>query len=79
VSVTVTPDPASVRPGQVVGKPMRIPAILLCTQGERFCGRTWVANTARELPEKLADRRVHEASCQGGLIVAGAQPFPRPG
>jgi hypothetical protein len=65
---SVTASPASALPGQVVGKPMGIPAILLCTQGERFCGRAWVANNRRELPEKLAERRKHEENCLGGLI-----------
>jgi hypothetical protein len=72
MSVTVTSDPASALPGQVVGAPLRLPAVLLCTQGERFCGTKWVANTAREMPEKMAARRKHEEGCKGGLIVAGA-------
>jgi hypothetical protein len=72
MSVSVTSSPASALPGQVVGRPMRIPAILLCTQGERFCGRRWVANSMRELPEKLAERRKHEQDCNGGLIVGTA-------
>lgn len=66
---SVTVNPASALPGQVLGKPMRIPAVLLCTQGERFCGQTWVANSMRDLPEKLAERRKHEDSCNGGLIL----------
>jgi hypothetical protein len=43
---------------------------MLCTQGEVFCGRVWTANTARELPEKMAARRKHEEACQGGLLTA---------
>jgi hypothetical protein len=69
MSVAVTSSPATALPGQVVGRPMGIPAILLCTQGERFCGHTWVANSRRDLPEKLAERRKHEENCLGGLIV----------
>jgi len=72
VSVSVTSSPASVLPGQVIGRPVRIPAILLCTAGERFCGKTWVANSERALPEKMAERRKHEESCQGGLITGSA-------
>jgi hypothetical protein len=66
VAVTVTTDPSTARPGDVIGRPIRVPAILLCTQGERFCGRIWVANTRMELPGKLAERRDHEARCAAG-------------
>jgi hypothetical protein len=69
MAVKVTSDPSAELPGNVVGAPLRIPAILLCTQGERFCGATWVANTARDLPDRLAERRRHEATCGGGLIA----------
>jgi hypothetical protein len=69
MAVKVTTNPSAQIPGTVIGAPMRIPAILLCTQGERFCGTTWVANTARELPAKLADRRRHEQTCHGGLLT----------
>jgi hypothetical protein len=72
VSTSVTTNPSSLLPGQVLGRPMGIPAILLCTQGERFCGRTWVANSYRELPEKLAERRKHEENCKGALITGCA-------
>jgi hypothetical protein len=69
---SVTANPASALPGQVVGKPIRLPYVMLCTQGERFCGKTWVANVSREIPEKLAERRKHEQDCAGGLIVGTA-------
>lgn len=71
MNVKVTSNPSSELPGSVIGQPIRLPYIMLCTQGERFCGRTWVANTAREVPAKLADRRRHEDNCQGGLIIPG--------
>jgi hypothetical protein len=71
VSVKVTANPSAELPGTVIGDPVRIPYILFCTQGgDRFCGRTWVANSRRELPGKLAERRTHEEKCEGGLIAA---------
>lgn len=62
------PDPLT-----VIGKPIRIPAVLLCQAaqpGQRPCGRVWTANTEREFIEKSAQRRDHERTCKGGLIVA---------
>jgi hypothetical protein len=53
-----------------MGAPVRLPAILCCTSGEVFCGKTWVANTQRQFVERAADKRKHEQSCAGGLIVA---------
>jgi hypothetical protein len=70
MAVTFTGSPSTAMPGQVVGQPIRLPHVMLCTQGERHCGRTWTANTRRELTEKMAERRTHEAGCQGGLILA---------
>jgi hypothetical protein len=58
----------------VIGRPVRIPYIMLCTHGERFCGKTWVANHRRDLPDRLAERRKHEEICAGGLIVAAKGP-----
>jgi hypothetical protein len=55
----------------VIGSPLHLPYVMLCTQGERFCGKTWTANTDRDLPVMLAERRTHEATCQGGLIIIG--------
>jgi hypothetical protein len=72
VAVAVTGSPSSVLPGQVVGAPLRIPAVLLCTQGERWCGARWVANDRHELVSLLAARRNHEDGCQGGLILVTA-------
>ena len=56
-------------PDQVVGAPVRLPAILCCTSGEVFCGKTWTANTQKQFVEKAAEKRRHEQNCQGGLIV----------
>jgi hypothetical protein len=70
MSVKVTGDPSAELPGSVIGAPIRLPYLMLCTQGEAFCGATWVANSQRELPVKLAERRRHEENCRGGLIVA---------
>jgi hypothetical protein len=79
VSVKVTGNPSAELPGSVIGQPVRIPAILLCTQGERFCGRVWVANTVRDLPVKMTERRRHEEKCSGGLVVAtSASPAAEP-
>jgi len=72
VPVTVTSQPSMAMPGQVIGPPMRLPAVLLCTQGERFCGKHWTANSRGELVELLAERREHEDRCQGGLILGTA-------
>jgi hypothetical protein len=72
MSVKVTSNPSAELPGTVIGKPVRLPHIMMCTQGERFCGRYWVASTQRELPVKMAERRRHEQGCAGGLIVAAA-------
>jgi hypothetical protein len=69
VAVAVTGSPSSALPGQVVGAPLRIPAMLLCTQGERWCGKVWTANDRHQLVALLAERRDHEDRCQGGLIL----------
>jgi hypothetical protein len=70
VAVTVTANPAAARPpGSVIGRPIRLPHVMLCTEGERWCGRWWTASTRRALAEKLAERRTHEETCNGGLIL----------
>lgn len=71
MSVHVTANPSAELPGSVIGKPIRLPAVLLCTMGERFCGKTWTANTQEQFLLKSAERREHEATCKGGLIVVG--------
>ena len=71
MAVKVTSNPSGELPGSVIGRPIRLPHIMLCTQGERHCGRAWTANTEPDLVLKMAERREHEASCRGGLIVAG--------
>jgi hypothetical protein len=74
VSVYFTESPSSVLPGEVVGAPVRIPALLLCQAappGRRWCGTRWTANSAREYAEMAAMRREHERTCKGGLIVGG--------
>lgn len=70
MAVSVTGSPSSALPGQVVGAPLRLPCVLLCTQGERWCGRKWTANDRRGLLERLAERRDHEDRCNGGLVLA---------
>jgi len=71
LNVKVTANPAGELPGSVLGAPIRIPSVLLCTNGENWCGRVWVANHRRQLPERLAERRDHEARCRGGLVLSG--------
>lgn len=71
MAVRVTSNPSGELPGSVIGRPMRLPAILMCTQGERFCGAKWTANTEHELVLALSARRDHETACRGALIVAG--------
>lgn len=73
--VHYTDSPSSALPGSVVGKPVRLPSVLICQAappGHRTCGKVWTANTEREFVEKSAQRREHERTCKGGLIVAGA-------
>lgn len=71
MSVHVTANPSAEPPGSVIGKPIRLPHFMLCTQGERHCGRVWTANTEHDLVLKLAERRDHETGCRGGLIRGG--------
>ena len=74
MSVHVTANPSAELPGSVIGKPVRLPAVLLCTMGgERPCGKVWTANTYEQYLLKSAERREHEATCKGGLIVAGGR------
>jgi len=65
-----TPNLSASLPGQIAGAPVRLPALLCCTSGEVFCGKTWTANTREQFVEKAAEKRRHELDCQGGLIVA---------
>ena len=70
VPTSYTPSPSmTAGPGDVMGAPVRLPAVLCCTSGEVFCGRTWVANTQRQFVERAAEKRRHEENCGGGLIV----------
>jgi hypothetical protein len=57
-----------------VGRPIRFPYIMLCSAGDtgRACGKTWVAKDELDLLKKTAERRDHEATCKGGLIIARA-------
>lgn len=66
-----TPSLSEALPGQIAGQPVRLPAVMLCTSGEVFCGKVWTANTRHEFAEKAAEKRKHEMDCQGGLIVVG--------
>jgi hypothetical protein len=72
MTAKVTSTPATELPGSVIGRPIRIPFVLLCTNGERFCGKTWTANSRHQLAEYMAERRTHEQNCRGGLIIATA-------
>lgn len=67
--VTYTSNPSEALPGQIVGKPVRLPYIMLCTSGERFCGWVRTANNPIQLAELMKERRVHENGCAGGLIL----------
>ena len=69
----VTSNPSAELPGDVIGKPIRLPHVLCCTNGERHCKWVRVANSAPQLVELMAERRLHEASCRGGLIVVGSR------
>jgi hypothetical protein len=71
VTVRFTSRPA---PGDITGVPLRLPYVLLCTQGERWCGWHRTANTPRQLADHARDRRVHASSCRGGLIIATTIP-----
>lgn len=74
MSTTYTPNPSTTAGADdVMGAPVRLPAVLCCTQGEVFCGKTWVANDQRQFVEKAADKRKHEMNCNGGLIVASGR------
>lgn len=69
MTADVTGSPSTLLPGQVTGAPIRIPYVLCCRQGERFCGQTWTANTRLQFAEHLAARRRHEQDCPAGLIL----------
>lgn len=73
MSVHVTSSPSAELPGSVIGKPVRLPCLLLCTMGERHCGKRWMANSYEQFLLKSAERREHEATCKGGLIVIGGR------
>jgi hypothetical protein len=73
VSTHVTDRPSAELPGSVIGKPVRLPFFMACTMGERYCGKRWTANTHEQFLLMSAERREHEAACQGGLIVIGGR------
>lgn len=74
MSVHVTANPSAELPGSVIGRPIRFPHFMLCTMGgERPCGKRWTANSEADYLIKSAERREHEAACQGGLIIAGSR------
>jgi hypothetical protein len=62
-------SPSLTLPGQVLGAPVRLPAFMCCTQGERWCGWKRTANTQKQFVEMAAEKRRHEQDCLGGLIV----------
>lgn len=70
----ITATPATVaRADDFVAQIKHFPHIMLCTSGEsRACGKTWVAKDEVDLMLKTAERREHQATCQGGLIIARA-------
>jgi hypothetical protein len=71
VSVHVTANPSAEIPGSVIGRPIHLPYFLFCTMGgERPCGKVWTARTQEQFLLLSAERREHEATCKGGLIVA---------
>lgn len=70
MSTTYTNSPSAILPGQVVGAPVRLPAVILCTSGQRHCGWKRTANNPRQYAEYAAERRRHEEACGGGLIIA---------
>lgn len=72
--VRYTENPSATIPGEVVGAPVRIPALLMCSgkPGRRPCGWMRTANTPQQYAEYALERRKHEETCKGGLIVPGA-------
>lgn len=70
MSVRITPTPQREADDEFVGQPLHIPWVLFCTNGERWCGWQRTANSSKEFVLLAADRRVHESSCKGGLILA---------
>jgi len=68
----ITISPASLTDGQVAGPPIRLPFVLLCHEGQRWCGWQRTANSKRQFTELLAERRHHAETCLGGLILATA-------
>lgn len=71
MSVHLTANPSAEIPGSsALGRPIRFPYFMLCTMGERFCGKRWTARDEADLLLREAERREHEATCKGGLIVA---------
>lgn len=72
MSVHLSASPSQELPGSVIGKPIRYPHVMLCTMGERHCGRVWTAQDELDLLKKESQRREHEAGCKGGLIIARA-------
>lgn len=70
---TYTANPSSVMPGLVVGAPIdHLPWVLFCASGpgRRWCGWRRVAHTQRQFVEVAAEKRKHEETCEGGLIIA---------
>ncbi|MGC1584080.1 MAG: hypothetical protein WA766_21540 [Candidatus Acidiferrales bacterium] len=68
----ITATPAAVaKPGDYVARIDHFPHIMLCLAGDgRRCGKAWVAKDEVDLMLKTAERREHEATCNGGLIIA---------
>lgn len=71
---TYTTNPSEAVPGQIVGAPItHFPHVMLCTQGEVYCGWSRVAKDPRDLVEVMAAKRRHEENCGGGLVVVGGR------
>lgn len=47
----------------VFGTPRTVPFVLFCLATERFCGRTWIANTWDEYDLHVKGREAHQAFC----------------
>lgn len=65
-------SPSLALPDQIVGQPItHLPWVFCCCNGERFCGWVRAANDRRQVAEIAAEKRAHEETCLGGLIVVG--------
>jgi hypothetical protein len=47
----------------VYGTPRTVPFVLFCLATERFCGKTWIANTWEEYDQHEKTRAAHQVFC----------------